>query len=858
MSTVILCEKPSQGKAIRAAIGDKMGKVVPMSGHILELKEPEDVRDDWKKWNTDLLWPGQFYDLKVASDKRSTFETVKRELAGASRVIVASDCDREGQLLADEVLRFVKFKGEVLRAIFNAEDPKTLQAAFANLKPNKDFENLYFAGLARQQADQVSNLTLTRTATVCFKAAGAKGAIGIGRVKTPVMSLICQREDERINFKPQTYFEIKAKTQAGGGSLDLTCRGLPKSLIAANAKEEGEDAPEEEVEAALAELEPLAGKIMTKDLADTLANSVNGSAPKLMMTSKKQSTPPPKLFELASLQVAASSRYGFTAARTLEIAQSLYETYKVTTYPRSEAEHLPEEEIGNAQVLANALLSCAAYQGYADLIGTPTIRKGKGKTFSDRDLEGMSHYAIVPNASVAKDIPQIVASLPNDEARLFDLIARRYMSALAPDYEYQKTDIWFFHAHPGPNGGPNHDWKFSTAGSIPLVQGWKEIAGAAGEGTDLPPVKNGEVGKVVKTDLVTKTTSPRPRFTEGSLILAMKNPWHFVDADKADLKAMLKEAEGIGRPSTRDKVAPGLIKQGLVTMQKKEFVPTPGGMALWKILRRVSPGLTDVVRTAVWEGLFKKVNLGKMTAEQAVMRIIEETTKERDNLVAASQNQTDRIGTAAPPSPKAVQFAQKLAEMKGLTLDSKRLKDRQYVYDFLTEHSPKEGEAFPPTPKQLALAESLSQRIGKPIPPEARGDVKLMRDWIDGAMAAAPPLPPSEKALSFARTIAERLGVPLPEGAETSAKICSEFINSQKDAGSGAGLSSGMPPSDKALSFAESIAESKGIPLPDAARTSAKACSEFINAHKGGGGTGKGPAKKGGTKSTAKSGSKRR
>lgn len=796
MSTVIICEKPSQAKNIRAAIGDKMGQVVPMRGHILELKEPEDVKDEWKRWNTDLLWPGEFYGLKVPKDSRSVFETVKAAVSKATRVIVATDSDREGQLIADEVLRFVKFRGEVLRAKFNAEDPKTLREAFDNLLPNKDFENLYFAGLARQQADQVSNLTLTRTATVSFAAAGAKRAIGIGRVKTPVMSLICAREDERINFKPQTYFEIKARTAASGGVLELVCKGYPKTLAKAAAAEEPDDGQEpEESDASLADLEPLAGKIIAKDFAQRLAESVEGSSPKLVVTSKKQSTSPPKLFDLTALQVAASGKLGFSGARTLELAQSLYETYKITTYPRSEAQHLPEVEMGNVPALVNALTACSSYEKYKSLLSKPETRTGKSGHFSDRALEGMSHYAIVPNAAVASDIPKIVAALPPDEARLFDLIARRYLAALAPDYQYNKTDVWFLHPHPGPDGGPAHDWKFSASGSVPLVQGWREIAGTASEGTELPSVSNGETGKVEKVDLVSKSTSPRPRFNEGSILTAMKNPWHFVDPEKADLRAMLKETEGIGRPSTRNSVIEGLIKQALIKREKKELCPTQAGMSLWKMLRKVSPGLTDVVRTAVWETLFKKVNLGKMTAEEAVQRIIDETVKERDNLVAAAKQHSERIGTAAPPSPKAVMFAEKLAQMKGLSLDKSKMKDRDYVYKFLEEHAPKEGEVLPPSEKQVSFARSIAERTGQVIPDEALRDGKAMKAWLDGAVAAAPPQPPSEKALAFAQSIAEEKGVPLPEAAKTSAKACSDFINANK--GGGEGKSGGKAPSKR-------------------------------------------------------------
>lgn len=798
MSTVIICEKPSQAKNIRMAIGDKMGEIVPMSGHILSLKEPEDVNDNWKRWNTDLLWPGEFYGLKVSPDKKSIFAKVKDAVSRADRVIIATDSDREGQLLADEVLTYLKFRGQVFRAIFNKEDAKTLREAFDNLKPNSEYKNLYHAGMARQQADQVSNLTLTRTATVRFAASGAKRAIGIGRVKTPVMSLICAREDERINFKPQTYFEIKAVTKAASGSLDLTCRGLPKSLMKQMEEETAEEEQDgaEENDAALAELEPLAGKIMTKELADSLRKSVEGSDEKVQMTSKKQSQIPPKLFDLTTLQAAASSKFGFSGTRTLEIAQSLYETYKVTTYPRSEAQHLPEVEMENAKPLADVLTNSSEYAEYKSLVKEPILRK---KThFSDRALEGMSHYAIIPNFSVADEMVRIIDSLPADEMKIFDLIARRYLASLAPDYEYQKTDIWFMHQHPGPDGGDKHEWKFSTSGSMPLSQGWRLIAGNAGDGNELPSVKNGEQVKVTKADLMTKQTSPRPRFNDGTILLAMKSPWHFVDPEKKELKAMLKESEGIGRPSTRDSVVEGLVKQGLIQRQKKELSPTPAGMSLWKLLRRASPGLTDVVRTAIWETLFKKVLLGQMTMEAAVKRIIDETEKAKQELIEASKGMAEKIGKAAPPSPKAVMFAQKLAEMKGLDFDVKRKGDRDYVYGFLEEHAPKEGETLPPSEKQVSFAKSIAERTGQEIPKAALTDGKAMKEWLDAAVQAAPPQPPSEKALGFAESIAEQKGIELPADVRTSSKACSEFINKHKSGGSSKGRSSASGPKKSA------------------------------------------------------------
>lgn len=859
VSTVIICEKPKQAENIRKALGGGVGRVVALSGHVIELKEPHEVREEWKRWTTDLLWPDGMFGHKVSKTKKTAFENVKAALKTANKVIVATDADREGQLIADEVLDYLKFKGDVQRVLFNAEDEESLQKAFAAPRPNAEFRSWSQAAVARQQADQMSNLTLTRTATVKFMASGAKSAIGIGRVKTPVMSLICQREDERINFKPQTFFEITANTQVASGALDFTCRGMPKSLV--SEEEKADEAEEQgdgsEDEAALAELEPLRGKIMSKDDAQKLADSVQGSTPKILMTSKRQVQTPPKLFDLATLQAAATKKFGFTSSRTLELAQSLYDTYKVTTYPRAESLYMPEVEIKNVGKLVGALLQTDPYERYGELLSKPEARTGKNGHFSDKHMEGLSHHAIIPNVAVANDMPGIVAGLPKDEAKLFDLIARRYLSAVAPDYVYQKTEAWFFHAYGKAQNGADHEWKFSASGSVPITQGWKEIAGIKSEGTELPAIQNGEIGKVISTKLNAKQTSPRPRFDDGTIILAMKQPWLFADKATASpvLIAMLKESEGIGRPSTRDKFVDGLVEQGLIVRQKKELVPTPSGMRLWKLLSKVTPQLTDVVRTGVWESLFKRVHKGELTADQAIQKIIEETVKERDKLIKAAEGFKDKIGTAAPPSPKAVMFAQKLAEMKGLALDKSKLKDREYVYKFLEDNAPKEGESLPPSPKQLAFAQSLAERMGKQIPPEAMKDGKLMKSWLDEAVATAPPSPPSNKALEFAEKIAESIGVPLPENAKTSSKACSEFINANKDKAGGSGGGGGGltgAPTEKALGFAQSIAETKGIPLPEAAKTSAQACSEFINAHKSGGGGKSSGAKKPYTKSRSR------
>lgn len=172
--SIVICEKGSQAQAIKRAVGSKYGQILPAEGHILTLKEPGETREEWASdWSTGLLWPGRFYEKKPIKRTKRKLDAIVSAARNADRIIIATDCDREGQVIGDEIVDYIGFKGEVLRCIFNAEDPKTLQQAFANLRPDEEFRGLYMSGQAREQADQTTNLSLTRTATVSLRQPGA-------------------------------------------------------------------------------------------------------------------------------------------------------------------------------------------------------------------------------------------------------------------------------------------------------------------------------------------------------------------------------------------------------------------------------------------------------------------------------------------------------------------------------------------------------------------------------------------------------------------------------------------------------------------------------------------------------------
>lgn len=781
--SMVICEKPSQAKAIKKAVGARYGPVLPARGHILTLKEPDAVREDWKTWSATLLWPGKFYDKVPVPDARKFLNEIRSAASECDTIIIATDCDREGQLIGGEIVDFIKFRGNVKRAIFNAEDPKSLQDAFSKLSPNTAFEGLYMAGQAREQADQVTNLSLTRTATVTLKPPGQKGAIGIGRVKTPVLGIVCKREKEIVDFKPRDYYEIDADVAVRAGGLSLACARLPDSLIKqedAARDDDAEDAELEDDEEALQASDPLRGKILEKDRAEGLAAAVKGHRGPISSKSEKKRQGPPRLFDLTALQSAASSRFGWSGDRTLATAQSLYATHTLITYPRGEAQYLPENNISDVPTLVRSLLQLPDYREHAGLLSSPQPRKGKSGHFSDKALEGLSHYAIVPNVNTADSFSQAVPKLSEDETKLFDMIARQYLAALSPDFEYRQTTVEMSVPWDG------HEWTFRNSGRVPLVPGWKAVLGAGGnkkaEEEDLfPEIKSGEQAVINDARVRTVTTKPPARYTEGALIKVMKEAWRLVD--DPDKRARLKEAKGIGTPATRGDVVKGLISQGQIRTKGKTLQPTEGGMALYDLLTDIAPNVIDPGRTAQWEMAFDYVEKGRMSAQDAVARILKEAQVEIDRIASAS-GRSVAIGKTSKPTSKMTAAAKSVAERKGVKLPSGVLSDSAKCKAFLDEHMgdrPKSADGtstpFPPSEKQIAFAERIASDTGADIPEEARASSKALSAWIDEAKKKAPPRAPSEKQMALAEKLSDEKDVPLPEGARTDMKICSGFID---------------------------------------------------------------------------------
>src|ERR1700722_15590635 len=227
---IVITEKTNQAKDVRAAVGFRYGDVLPAEGHLFDLLEPEDVVPEWKRWSAILLRPEGLYGTRPAQggNKGTKLKAIRDALHSAKRVWLATDCDREGQLIGQEILEHYKYRGEVMRVLFTAQDSQTIRTAFDRAKPNTEYAHLYSAAVARRQADQIYNLSLTRTATVIL-GRGTRRVIGVGRVKTPTLAIVCKRELEIRQFVATAYFEIVATAQATAGRFQM--RHAPKERI---------------------------------------------------------------------------------------------------------------------------------------------------------------------------------------------------------------------------------------------------------------------------------------------------------------------------------------------------------------------------------------------------------------------------------------------------------------------------------------------------------------------------------------------------------------------------------------------------------------------------------------------------
>lgn len=577
-SVLIIAEKPSVGKNLAAWLAKTEGlsaKAVGRShiavghynvswlfGHVLENVEPHHYDPKYKSWSAaDLPIIPRVWKLSPKEDAEAQIRALKSLLADATEVVGLGDPDQEGQLLQDEFLRWAGCKVPVKRLWLSATDDATIAKAWKSMRPNSDYEGLYWAGLGRSHADYLFGINGTRACTLASKANGGNAVLSIGRVQTPTLALIVGREKEILGFKPVNYF-------------------TPFVLLSTAPEFQASWAPNKETDVRL----DADGRLLDRKVADALvaACKAAGSALVKDVTAVKGKEYPPLPFALSTLQEHMSKHVGMGVQDTLKYAQSLYEK-KIASYPRTDCEYLPDSQHSEA---ADIIARLGA--GIKGLGGAPAKANASLKSGAFNDKKVTAHHAIVPRPVTLAQI----ADLSDQELLVWVEIAKRYLLQFFPEADFLSTEV-FLECASEP---------FRVSGKVYASRGWKDAFAASakdeeGKGaTTLPKVVKGDVLKLKTAGVDSTTTKPPKRFTEGTLVKAMKTVHHFVT--DAKLKAILRENIGIGTEATRANVIGELFGRKFIELDKKEIKPTVLGIQLIDALpRQVSaPDMT-----ALWQ-----------------------------------------------------------------------------------------------------------------------------------------------------------------------------------------------------------------------------------------------------------------
>lgn len=580
-----ICEKPSQGADYAKALNVKGGRkdgyiecgddtyITWGFGHLLDTLQPEDYGEEYKKWGLEALpiLPREKWSYVVGQGKGKQYKTIKGLVDKADEVYIASDADREGELIVVSLLERMNFKGKRMRVWTGALDEVSLRAAIKNAKPAETTFVHYKAAQTRQKADWIHGMNLTRAMTVANRAF-IEGVFSLGRVQTAVLNMIVQRDLEIENFKSKDYYDMSCIFKTVSGEDLKTTWEMPKEL-----KDEVED------------------KCLDKSKIQEVVDKIKGKTGLVTVSNKsRKKEDHPLLFSLDTLQKECSKLYGLTAAQVLETAQSLYETHKATTYPRTDCEYINEEQMSRiGKTFQSMGASDPNNTEMNDFISRSDL-KMKSRVWNTKKVS--AHHAIVPNIATFD-----IKKLSDREAKVYDLIRRRYIAQFFPKAEVDSTKIEV----------TCEGEKFKASGTMPVSSGWKEVVGKKAETKELPVVNKGDEMPDAKPKLESKKTKPPARFNDGSLIDSMKNAAKFVE--DSDFKKMLKGTEGIGTVATRGEIINTLHARNYIKADKKNLISIDKGRAL---ISCAPADAKSIEMTAFWESQLELIATGKLEPDE--------------------------------------------------------------------------------------------------------------------------------------------------------------------------------------------------------------------------------------------------
>ena len=565
---LVIAEKPSVAQSIAAVLGATQRKdgylegneylVSWCVGHLVELAQPESYEEAWKKWSYESL-PiiPQEWQHEVKSDTRAQYQILKKLMHDdrVDAVVCATDAGREGELIFRLTYNMAGCKKPMKRLWISSMEESAIRDGFHNLRPGSDYDNLYHSALCRQEADWLVGINGTRLFTVLY---GGK-ALKVGRVQTPTLAMLVDRESKIMNFKKEAYYMAHIM----GNGLDA-----------------------------------VSGHISDKTEAERIAGACeNGQALVTSVVKEEKWVAPPKLYDLTTLQRDANRLFGFTAKQTLEYTQSLYEK-KLVTYPRTDSQYLSNDMEGTAKNVIEAIFNSLLFE--QNIMFNPDIKRIlNSKKVTD-------HHAIIPTMEIIK---QDLKAIPESEMKILSLCANRLLCATGEKHIYNSTKAEI----------TCNNIVFKVSGKEVWKNGWKEFEdffknsykttedkSDAEEEKKLPELREGMAIMVVQTKVSEHFTQPPKHYTEDSLLSAM---------ERAGVEDMGDEVErkGLGTPATRADIIEKLVKDGFVKREKKQMIPTEDGMKLITILPDVVKSLK---LTADWENELTLVSKGEVAAEQ--------------------------------------------------------------------------------------------------------------------------------------------------------------------------------------------------------------------------------------------------
>lgn len=584
---LFLCEKPSQGKDIGKVLGATKrgdgclctpdGQIIVTwgIGHLVEQFNPEDYDPAYKKWAFETLpiIPSQ-WKLAPKKEMKKQYNIVMGLIKKADTVIISTDIDREGETIARELLDLANFRGNIQRLWLSALDEASIRKALGQLKQNSETLPLYYAGLARSRADWTVGMNFSRLFTLLAKQKGYQGVLSVGRVQTPTLSMVVQRDNDIANFVSKNHYILQVQLATQSGDF-MSQYEIPQI----HCDEDGLC------------LDPAVVQGVNQAIQQA------GTAKVLSVETKREKESPPLLFSLSSLQTTCNRLFGFGAQQVLDIAQSLYETHKATTYPRTDCGYLPESQFAEVSKVIQALV--AADPQLKTLVSKLNFSL-KSRAWNDKKIS--AHHGIIPTFGKVD-----MHKMNENELKVYQLIRLHYLAQFLPPCETDKTVAIL----------ESNGHKLIAHGNVMIKTGWKALLGKTlEENTDetkqgLPPLSVNQQCQVQGTEIKPLQTKPPKPYNEGTLLSAMKNAARFVT--DARLKQQLRETEGLGTEATRAPTIESLFKRGYLIKKGKNIHASAEGIALINSLPNVlkEPGLT-----ALWEQALNQIAEGALSLDE--------------------------------------------------------------------------------------------------------------------------------------------------------------------------------------------------------------------------------------------------